>query len=146
MSAKTAQNVLNDQAALAAAGDYKVADIGLAQWGRREMEIAEKEMPGLMATREKIRRGQAPVRGAHLRLPAHDHPDRRSHRDPGGLGSPGALGLMQHLLHPGPRRRSHSRDRRAGFRLEGRDPGGVLVVHQAGAYFPWRQGAQPGGG
>ena len=36
-----------------AAPDYKVADIGLADWGRREIEIAEKEMPGLMATREK---------------------------------------------------------------------------------------------
>ena len=32
--------------------DYKVKDIGLADWGRREMAIAEKEMPGLMATRE----------------------------------------------------------------------------------------------
>jgi len=31
--------------------DYKVKDIGLADWGRREMAIAEKEMPGLMATR-----------------------------------------------------------------------------------------------
>ncbi|MDH5581668.1 MAG: adenosylhomocysteinase, partial [Bdellovibrionales bacterium] len=30
-------------------GDYKVADIGLADWGRKEIEIAEKEMPGLMA-------------------------------------------------------------------------------------------------
>ncbi len=33
--------------------DYKVADITLADFGRREIEIAEKEMPGLMATREK---------------------------------------------------------------------------------------------
>ncbi|HBH61705.1 MAG TPA: adenosylhomocysteinase, partial [Nitrospiraceae bacterium] len=33
--------------------DYKVADIGLAEWGRKEIEIAEKEMPGLMAVREK---------------------------------------------------------------------------------------------
>ena len=33
--------------------DYRVADISLAAWGRREIEIAEKEMPGLMATREK---------------------------------------------------------------------------------------------
>lgn len=32
---------------------YKVADIGLADWGRREMEMAEKEMPGLMALRRK---------------------------------------------------------------------------------------------
>ncbi len=33
--------------------DYKVKDIGLADWGRREIEIAEKEMPGLMSTRAK---------------------------------------------------------------------------------------------
>ena len=33
--------------------DYRVKDIGLADWGRREIAIAEKEMPGLMATREK---------------------------------------------------------------------------------------------
>ena len=32
---------------------YRIADISLAPWGRREIEIAEKEMPGLMATREK---------------------------------------------------------------------------------------------
>jgi adenosylhomocysteinase len=33
--------------------DYKIKDIALAEWGRREIEIAEQEMPGLMATREK---------------------------------------------------------------------------------------------
>jgi adenosylhomocysteinase len=33
--------------------DYKVADITLAEWGRKEISIAEKEMPGLMAIREK---------------------------------------------------------------------------------------------
>ncbi len=33
--------------------DYKVADINLAEWGRKEMSIAEKEMPGLMAIRQK---------------------------------------------------------------------------------------------
>ena len=32
---------------------YKVADMSLAEWGRKEIEIAEKEMPGLMAIREK---------------------------------------------------------------------------------------------
>ena len=35
------------------ANDFKVADITLADWGRKEIEIAEKEMPGLMAIREK---------------------------------------------------------------------------------------------
>ncbi|GBR73496.1 adenosylhomocysteinase [Candidatus Termititenax aidoneus] len=33
--------------------DYKVADLNLAEWGRKEITIAEKEMPGLMAVREK---------------------------------------------------------------------------------------------
>ena len=33
--------------------DYKVKDIALADFGRKELEIAEHEMPGLMATREK---------------------------------------------------------------------------------------------
>ncbi|MGI8891334.1 MAG: adenosylhomocysteinase [Chthoniobacterales bacterium] len=33
--------------------DYKIADIGLADWGRKEISIAEQEMPGLMAIREK---------------------------------------------------------------------------------------------
>ncbi len=33
--------------------DFKVKDIGLAEWGRKEIDIAEKEMPGLIATREK---------------------------------------------------------------------------------------------
>ena len=31
--------------------DYKIADISLADWGRKELTIAETEMPGLMATR-----------------------------------------------------------------------------------------------
>src|SRR5271155_1530173 len=34
--------------------DYKVADIGLAEFGRKEIEIAETEMPGLMALREEF--------------------------------------------------------------------------------------------
>ena len=33
--------------------DYKVADISLADWGRKEINIAETEMPGLMALREE---------------------------------------------------------------------------------------------
>ncbi|MEZ5589617.1 MAG: adenosylhomocysteinase [Gammaproteobacteria bacterium] len=33
--------------------DYKVKDIALADWGRKEIEIAETEMPGLMALREE---------------------------------------------------------------------------------------------
>jgi adenosylhomocysteinase len=45
--------------------DYKIADIGLAGWGRREIAIAETEMPGLMATREEYARAQ-PLKGARI--------------------------------------------------------------------------------
>jgi adenosylhomocysteinase len=45
--------------------DYKIADIGLAAWGRKEISIAESEMPGLMAVREQYR-GQQPLAGARI--------------------------------------------------------------------------------
>jgi adenosylhomocysteinase len=45
--------------------DYKVADINLAEWGRREIAIAETEMPGLMALREEYK-GQSPLKGARI--------------------------------------------------------------------------------
>ena len=45
--------------------DYKVADIALAEWGRKEIRIAESEMPGLMALREEYR-GQKPLAGARV--------------------------------------------------------------------------------
>ena len=35
------------------ATDFKVADMSLADWGRKEISIAEHEMPGLMASRKK---------------------------------------------------------------------------------------------
>jgi len=44
---------------------YKVKDIKLADWGRKEIEIAEKEMPGLMAIRKKFG-PQKPLRGARI--------------------------------------------------------------------------------
>jgi adenosylhomocysteinase len=45
--------------------NYKVKDISLADFGRREIEIAEKEMPGLMAVREK-HAGEKPLKGARI--------------------------------------------------------------------------------
>ena len=48
-----------------AALDYKVKDIGLADFGRREIQMAQQEMPGLMATREKYG-PQKPLRGARI--------------------------------------------------------------------------------
>ncbi|MFZ5759222.1 MAG: adenosylhomocysteinase [Thermodesulfobacteriota bacterium] len=45
--------------------DYKVADIGLAEWGRKEVAIAETEMPGLMAVRAEYAASR-PLRGARI--------------------------------------------------------------------------------
>ncbi len=45
--------------------DYKVKDISLAEWGRKEILIAEKEMPGLMAIREKFK-CQKPLQGTRI--------------------------------------------------------------------------------
>src|SRR5690554_7877039 len=45
--------------------DYKIADISLADWGRREIAIAETEMPGLMATRDEYTASQ-PLKGARI--------------------------------------------------------------------------------
>ncbi|HHS88937.1 MAG TPA: adenosylhomocysteinase, partial [Rhodobacteraceae bacterium] len=45
--------------------DYKVADISLADWGRKEISIAETEMPGLMALREKYGKDK-PLTGARI--------------------------------------------------------------------------------
>ncbi len=47
------------------AQDYKIADISLAEWGRKEIAIAETEMPGLMALREEFG-DQKPLEGARI--------------------------------------------------------------------------------
>jgi len=52
-------------AVLSSSADYKVADIKLADWGRKEIAIAESEMPGLMALREEFG-AQQPLKGARI--------------------------------------------------------------------------------
>ena len=114
----------------------------LAEFGRKEIRLAEHEMPGLMALRREYGVAAAVARRADHRLAAHDDPDGGADRDARRARCRGALGVVQHLLDAGPRRgrgrRRPGRDargaaRRAGLRLEGRDAGGVLVVHGAGA-------------
>ena len=50
---------------MASSKDFHVADIGLADWGRKEIEMAEVEMPGLMAIREELGAKQ-PLKGARI--------------------------------------------------------------------------------
>src|ERR1700704_4605494 len=66
---RTIRNSPREEAAMhavkAVAQDYVVKDISLAEWGRKEIAIAETEMPGLMATREEFGAKQ-PRRGARI--------------------------------------------------------------------------------
>src|SRR5256885_1520635 len=48
-----------------AAADHAVADLSLADWGRKEIRIAETEMPGLMAIRQEFAKRQ-PLKGARI--------------------------------------------------------------------------------
>ena len=52
-------------AALKTQGDFKVRDLSLADWGRKEIEIAEQEMPGLMSIRKKYAAAQ-PLKGVRV--------------------------------------------------------------------------------
>jgi adenosylhomocysteinase len=56
---------MSSQTAKALKPDYLVADIGLAEWGRKEIRIAETEMPGLMALRAKHGKDK-PLKGARI--------------------------------------------------------------------------------
>src|SRR3569832_2202910 len=59
------QSHLFEAGASAAMTDYVVKDISLADWGRKEIAIAETEMPGLMATREEFGASK-PLKGARI--------------------------------------------------------------------------------
>ena len=50
---------------MSAAADYVIADINLADWGRKEIRIAETEMPGLMAIRKEYA-NEKPLAGARI--------------------------------------------------------------------------------
>ena len=67
-------------------GDYKVADIELADFGRKEIAMAEHEMPGLMALREEYADKQ-PLAGARIAGCLHnDNPDCGADRNTDSAG------------------------------------------------------------
>ncbi len=76
-----------------------------------------------------VREEQAAPGRAHLGLAPHDDPDRGAHRDAEGPRRRRALGLVQHLLDPGPRRRRGRRLRHRRLRPEGRVARRVLGLH-----------------
>ena len=63
--------------------DYKVKDISSADFGRKEISIAESEMPGLMALREEYS-GKLPLKGCkNYRLFTYDNPNSSFNRNTG---------------------------------------------------------------
>jgi hypothetical protein len=59
-----------------ASGDFKVADMSLADFGRKELDLAEHEMPGLMSSRTEFGPSQ-PLAGAPAAVTRHRFPPRR---------------------------------------------------------------------
>ncbi len=53
--------------------DFKISDIGLAEWGEKEIGIAETEMPGLMAMRKEFGSKKPLQRSPNCWVPAYDH-------------------------------------------------------------------------
>ena len=123
--------------------DYKVADISLADWGRREIAIAETEMPGLMALRDEFGAAK-PLAGARIVGCLH-------------MTIQTAV-LIETLIELGATVRWSSCNifstqdhaaaaiaaaRHPGLCLEGRDRGGIRVVHRADHARPARCGWTP---
>ena len=130
---------------------YKVADIHLADFGRKEIQLAEHEMPGLMATRAEYAESQ-PLRGA--RITGSLHMTIQTAVLIETLVALGAevrwascniFSTQDHAaaaIAVGPDGHPGRPQGRPGLRLEGRDPRGVLVVHRPGADLAERRGAE----
>ena len=122
--------------------DFKVKDLDLAEFGRKEIRLAEHEMPGLMALREEFGPTR-PLAGAKIMGSLHMTVQTAVLIETlVALGaevrwvSCNIFSTQDHAAAAvvvGPERHGGRARRRARLRLEGRDAGGVLVVHRAGA-------------
>ena len=127
--------------------DFKVADLSLAELGRKEITLAEHEMPGLMATRAEYMDAQ-PLRGARITGSLH-----MTVQTAVLIETLTALGAEVRwcscnifstqdaaaaAVAVGPDGTPEEPRGVPGLRLEGRDAGGVLVVHRPGAALAWR--------
>ena len=109
--------------------DYEVADLALADWGRKEIAIAETEMPGLMSIRDEFAPEQ-PLRGARVAGSLHMTIQTAVLIETlQALGRRCPLGVVQHLFDAGPCRGCDRCARHAGVRVQGRDARPVLGVH-----------------
>jgi len=101
--------------------DYHVADISLAEWGNKEIKIAETEMPGLMAIREEFAASK-PLKGARITGSLH-----MTIQTGVLIQTLEALGAQVRwascdLLDSRPCRRSDCSERHRRIRVQGREP------------------------
>ena len=107
---------------------FKVKDLALAELGRKEIRLAEQEMPGLMALRATVRGAEAARGRAHHGVAPHDGADGGPDRDARRPRRRRALGVVQHLQHAGHGRR---RGRRRAHGHRAASPQGIAV-------FAWK--------
>ncbi len=116
-------------AAVKAQPDFIVKDLALKDWGRKEIKIAETEMPGLMAIRNEFA-AQQPLRGARITGSLHMTIQTAVLIETlNALGRAGALGVLQYLFDPRSCGGGDRRGRHAGVRGEGRVAGRILGLH-----------------
>jgi adenosylhomocysteinase len=110
---------------------FKVADITLADWGRKEIELAEKEMPGLVALRSKYGAEQ-PLKGARIAGCLHMTIQTAVLIETlTALGAEVRWSSCNIFSTQDHAAAAIAADGHAGLRLEGRDRRGVRVVHRA---------------
>jgi len=100
--------------------DYIIKDLSLAAFGRKEMELAEHEMPGLMALREKYG-DEKPLKGARITGSLHMTIQTAMLIETAASRGESALGELQYLFDAGSRRRRCCRKGHSGFCGERRD-------------------------
>ena len=141
-----------DAAVKAGREPFKVKDLSLAEFGRKEIRLAEQEMPGLMALRARYK-GKNPLAGARIMGSLHMTIQTavliETLVDLGAdvrWVSCNIFSTQDHAAaavvvgRPETRRHAGEPEGHAGLRLEGRDARGVLVVHERGADVAGRHG------
>ncbi len=111
--------------------DYKVKDFSLAAWGRKEISMAEDEMPGLMAIRAEYGASQ-PLKGARIAGCLHMTIQTAVLIETlTALGATVRWSSCNIFSTQDHAAAARGRRRHARVRLEGHERGGVLVVHRA---------------
>ena len=102
---------------MAVTDDFKIKDINLADWGRREINIAETEMPGLMSLRDEYRASQ-PLAGARIAGCLHMTIQTAVLRDTDRPWCIRSVELLQYFFYTRSGSRRHRGNRNTCFRVE----------------------------